>query len=178
MRIKSKWNKRAKPQSIEEIAKAVSFISWQIATNSLLELENSGYETNNQIQRLKIIQEFLVFLLQVADRLVYEKLNTDQRRIFITTLALHVADTLVDNQKDFGDFTGKDAFIDLLNQCSEDYSELNFNNGEAGFDFLRYFGERIAIVIQDNHFVSQQIVDIEGPDIVAKLQKGISGLFS
>ncbi|MFK5969723.1 MAG: hypothetical protein QM487_06330 [Candidatus Marithrix sp.] len=178
MRIKSKWNKRAKSQSIEEIAKAVGFISWQIATNSLLELENSGYETNSQIQRLKIIQEILVFLVQVADRLVYENLNTEQRQLFITTLAFHVADTLIDNQKDFGNFAGKNVFIDLLNQRFEDYSELSFNNDEAGFDFLRYFGEQMAIVLQDNHFVSQQIVDIEGPDIVEKLQKGIKGLFS
>ncbi|MBE9562368.1 MAG: hypothetical protein IMF12_05855, partial [Proteobacteria bacterium] len=95
MRIKSKWNKRAKQQSIEDIAKAVGFISWQIATNNLLELENSGYETNDQTQRLQIIREFLIFLLQVADRLVYERLNTEQRQCFITTLAIHVADTLI-----------------------------------------------------------------------------------
>ncbi|HHB92432.1 MAG TPA: hypothetical protein ENK59_04370 [Thioploca sp.] len=178
MRIKSKWNKRAKSQSIEEIAKAVGFISWQIATNSLLELENNGYETNSQIQRLKIIQEILVFLVQVADRLVYENLNIEQRKLFITTLAFYVADTLIDNQKDVGNFVGRNVFIDLLNQRSENYSELSFNNGEAGFDFLRYFGEQMSIIFQDNHFVSQQIVDIEGPDIVEKLQKGIKSLFS
>jgi len=178
MRIKSKWNKRAKPQSIEDIAKAVGFISWQIATNSLLELENNGYETNNQIQRLQIIREFLVFLLQVADRLVYERLDTEQRQRFITTLALHVANTLVDNQTDVGTNEGKSVFIDLLNQRAEDYSELSFNNGEAGFDFLRYFGEQVAVIIQENSFVSQQVIDIEGPDAVERLQKGINGLFA
>ncbi len=177
MRIKSNWNKRAKPQSIENIAKAVGFISWQIATNSLLELENNGYETNNQIQRLQIIREFLVFLLQVADRLVYEQLDTEQRQLFITTLALHVAGTLVDNQTDVGANEGKKVFIDLLNQRAEDYSELSFNNGEAGFDFLRYFGEQVAAIIQENNFLSQQVVDIEGPDAVEKLRKGIKGLF-
>ncbi|MDM8565157.1 hypothetical protein QUF74_05835 [Candidatus Halobeggiatoa sp. HSG11] len=177
MRIKSKWNKRAKPQSIEDIAKAVGFISWQIATNSLLELENNGYESNDQTQRLQIIQEFLIFLIQVADRLVYEQLDTEQRQSFITNLAIHVANTLADNQIDIGYSEGKKDFINLLNQRSEDYSELNFKDGEAGFDFLRYFGEQVTIIMQNNRFISQQIVDIEGPDAIQRLQKGINELF-
>ncbi|MDM8569327.1 hypothetical protein QUF50_07450 [Thiotrichales bacterium HSG1] len=178
MRIKTKWNKRAKPQSIEDIAKAVGFISWQIATNSLLELENNGYENSTQTQRLQIVREFLIFLLQVADRLVYKQLDTEQRQRFITTLAIHVADTLTDNYTDIGNLEDSSVFINLLNQRAEDYSELSFNNGEAGFDFLRYFGEQIAIIMQNDHFVSQQIVDIEGPDAIEKLHKGIDGLFA
>ncbi|MCK5876599.1 MAG: hypothetical protein KAG43_03100 [Candidatus Marithrix sp.] len=177
MRIKSKWNERAKPQSIEDIAKAVGFISWQIATNSLLELETNGYESDDQNQRLKIIREFLIFLLQIADRLVYERLDAEQRQCFITTLVIHVADTLVDNQKDIGNSESRDIFINLFNQRAENYSELSFNNGEAGFDFLRYFGEQIATIIQNNRFISQQVIEIEGPDAIDKLQKGMSNLF-
>ncbi len=88
MRIKSRWNKRAQEQSIEDIAGALGFISWKIATNGVLELENKGYQTDSNAHRLQIIREFLAFLLQVADRLAYEQLDEEERQRFIIALAL------------------------------------------------------------------------------------------
>ena len=38
MRMKSRWNKKAKPQTLEEIAQALGLICWQIAANGVLEL--------------------------------------------------------------------------------------------------------------------------------------------
>ncbi|EDN66478.1 conserved hypothetical protein [Beggiatoa sp. PS] len=178
MRIKSRWNKRAKEQSLEEIAKAVAFINWRIATNSLLELENKGYQTHSNAHRLQILGEFLAFLLQVVDRLVYGKMEDEERQAFITTLALSMADNFADNQRDMlGEGEYKKPFIDLLNQRSEDFAELSFKDGEAGFDFLRYFGEQVATVMEEKHFISQQIMDIEGPNAIKTLKKGLQDLF-
>ncbi len=177
MRINTRWNKRAKKQSLENIAGAVGFISWKIATNGVLELENKGYQTESNAHRLQIIGEFLAFLLQTADRLVYDLLSDEERQRFITALALHMADTFADNQRDaLGEGEHRKAFIDLLNQRAEDYAELSFRNGEAGFDFLRYFGEQVAAVMTEKHFVSQQVMDIEGPEAIKTLKKGMRDL--
>ena len=124
MHIKSRWNKRAKEQSLENIAGALGFISWEIATNGVLELENKGYQTDSNAHRLQIIGEFLAFLLQVADRLAYEQLEQEERQRFITALALYIADTYVENQHDvLGEGEYRQAFIDLLNQRSDNYAE-------------------------------------------------------
>ncbi len=178
MRIKSRWNKRAKEQSLEQIAGALGFICWRIATNALLELENKGYHTESNAHRLQIIGEFLAFLLQVADRLVYEELDDEERQRFITALALHLAKTFADNQHDMlGEGEHRKEFIDLLNQRAEDYSELSFRNQEAGFDFLRYFSEQVAAVMDDKHFVSQQVMDIDGPEAIKTVKRGLQDLF-
>jgi len=178
MQIKSRWNRRAKEQSIEDIAGALGFISWKIATNAVLELENQGYQTDSNAHRLEIIGEFLAFLLQVADRLAFVKMETGERQRFITALAKHIVDTFVDNQRDvLGEGEHQKAFIDLLNQRAEDYAGLSFDDGEAGFDFRRFFGERVAAVMREKHFVSQQVMDIEGPDAIKTFKKAMRDLF-
>ncbi|MEN8216215.1 MAG: hypothetical protein ABFS56_07525 [Pseudomonadota bacterium] len=178
MRIKSRWNKRAKEQTIEDIAGALGFISWNIATNGVLELENKGYQTESNAHRLQIIGEFLAFLLQVADRLAFVQMENEERQRFISALAKHMVETFADNQRDvLGEGEHRQAFIDLLNQRAEDYAELSFRDGEAGFDFLRYFGEQIAALMAEKHFVSQQVMDIEGPEAIKTLKKGMQDLF-
>ena len=130
MRIKSRWNKKAKPQSLESIAGALSFISWKIATNSLLELENKGYNTLSNAHRLQIIGEFLAFLLQVADRLAYEQLEEEQRQTLIQSFAQQLVATFTDNQQDVaGEGDHRDTFITLLNQRAEAYATLHFAAG-------------------------------------------------
>ena len=53
MRIKSRWSKRGKTHTVEEIAGAVAFITWRIAGNCLLSLENNDFQTDTHEQRLR-----------------------------------------------------------------------------------------------------------------------------
>jgi len=177
MRIKTRWNKRAKEQTLEQIATALGIICWKIATNSVLELENKGYHTKSNAHRLQIIKEFLIFLIQIADRLAYEQLSPEERQRLVTALALHLATTFADNQQDIlGKGEHKAKFIERLNQRAQDYAELSFNDSEAGFDFLRYFGEQVAAVMAEKHFVSQQVMAVEGPEAVKFLKKSMHDL--
>ncbi len=177
MRIRARWNKHAKQQSLEDIAGAISLICWKIATNGVLELENQGCQTDSNAQRLQIIGEFLAVLLQVTDRLVYESLEGTDRHRFITSLGLQMTDTYADNQQDvLGTGNHRQTFLDLLNQRTEDYSELSFNEGEAGFDFLRYFGEQVETVVKGQNWVGQQVMDKEGPAAIKTLKSALQGL--
>lgn len=178
MKIKSRWNKRAKPQTLEDIAGALGFISWTIAGNAVLQLENKGYETTSNNHRLDIIGEFLTFLLQVADRLAYKQMDDEKRQSFIVALAQHMANTFAENKKDLlGEGEHRQTFIDLINNRAEDYAELSFNNGEAGFDFLRYFGEQVEALMKEKHFASQEVMDIEAPDAIRSFKKAMTDLF-
>jgi hypothetical protein len=178
MQIKARWNKRAKEQSLEDIAGAVNMICWKIATNSVLELENQGCQTHSNHHRLQIIGELLAFLVSVADRLVYESLTDEERQDFILFLAWRMTDTYMDNLREVlgpGDY--RRAFIDMINQRGVDYSELSFNEGEAGFDFLRYFGEQMEALMVEKHWVSQQAIEVTGPEAVKTLKTAMHDLF-
>lgn len=179
MHVKNRWNKRAKTQSLEDIAGALSFISWKIATQGVLNLENQGYTTHSQAHRLQIIGEFLAFLLQVADRIAYTQLTAEERQQLITALALRMVDTYVDNQQavSSNDADDRAAFIMQLNQRATDYATLNFDvEAGAGFDFLRYFGECVAAVMVEKQWVGQQIAEVEGPEAVKTFYNSMNNL--
>ncbi|MCK5718675.1 MAG: hypothetical protein KAH84_01860 [Thiomargarita sp.] len=179
MRINTHWSKTDKERTVEDVTSTVAFISWKIAMNGVLEIENQGYKTHDNKHRLQIIAEFLAFLLQVADRLVYKTFNQDQRQQFITSLALQLTNTFADNQQDIlGKGEHSKIFIDLLNQRAEEYAVLSFPKEEAGFDFLRYFGEKIADLMEEKHFLSQQVMDIEGPNAIKTLKKSMLELLN
>lgn len=177
MHIKNRWGKQAREQSLEDIASALSFISWKIASHGVVEIENQGFTTESQAHRLEIIGEFLAFLLQVADRLSYEQMTVEERHSFVTALALQMAKTYADNQRDLrGAGEHQKVFIDLLNQRATDYADLSFREGNAGFDFLRYFGEKIAIVMHEERWISEYIVDVRAPDAIKDFKRSLFSL--
>ena len=103
VRIRSRWNARGKARSLEENAGALAFIEWRIAQTTLLNLENEGFQTDTQAQRLDVLEELCAFLIHVTDRLVHGQMDDQERERFIVALALKTADTYHDNRVDAED---------------------------------------------------------------------------
>ena len=182
MRIRSRWNDKRKQRSLEENAGALAFIEWRIAGKALLNLENEGFQTDTQGQRLDVLQEFCAFLVHVTDRLVHGDMNEEERQRFIVALALKLADTYHDNRVDF-DGRGQDfrkPFIDLLNTRMADYADFRFEGNEPGYAFRRYLGERVTNSMgpRDSKWISDQVMEIEVPAMLKTLKKGLADLFS
>ena len=181
MRIRSHWNKKGKARTIEETAGALAFIEWRIAAQTLLNLENEGFQTDTQRQRLDVLQELSAFLIHVTDRLVHGDLDEDQRQQFIVALAVKMADTYHDNRVD-AEGRGQDfrpGFIDILNQRLANYAECSFNDGKPGYEFRRYLGECVTNTMgdRDRKWISDQVMDIEVPEMLKTLKKGLKDLF-
>ncbi|MEE9491787.1 MAG: hypothetical protein V3W04_00195 [Gammaproteobacteria bacterium] len=181
MRVRSKWNKSGKKRSIEEIAGAQAFIQWRIAGNTVLNLENEGFETETNAQRLDIFQEICAFLIHVTDRLVHEVLSEEDRQKFIVELALKTADVYHDNRVD-AHGRGEDykkPFIKILNERLADYSEFTFEEGEPGYAFKRYLGEAVTGVMgdRDRKWITDQVMEIEVPEMLTTLKKNMKSLF-
>ncbi len=181
MRIRSRWKNKGRARTIEENAGALAFIEWRIAGQALLNLENEGFQTDTQLQRLDVLQELSAFLIHVTDRLVHNDLDDEQRQKFIVALALKMADTYHDNRVD-SEGRGKDfrpGFIDTLNQRMADYAECSFDNGEPGYQFKRYLGECVTNTMgeKDRKWISDQVMEIEIPDMLKTLKKGLGDLF-
>jgi hypothetical protein len=181
-RLKARWNLKDRVRSVEEIATAMGVNIWRIASEGLLALENEGFETVSNSQRLDVIEEFAAFLLNMTDRLVYEKIDEQSRREFITALGLHLADTVQDNREDA---TGPDeyrrAFIDLINSRMSDYSDCAFSERDGpGFSLKRTFADRVRERMgpKDNKWIPDYVMDIEVPKAMTALQRPLHTLLA
>jgi hypothetical protein len=181
MRIKSRWQKGSKPKTLEEIAGALSFAAWRIAAAGAQNVQSNGWEVHSAAQRFALVAEFLAFLIQIADRLAYARMQDIDRQRFITELAKHVIDTMEDNQIDLlgaGDY--RTPFIAKLNERFQDYSELDFGEEGPSYAFLRYFGDKISDVVgeRDKPWVHAEIIEIEAPKAVTTLRKALQDLLT
>ena len=181
MRIRSRWKDKGRERSLEDIAGALAFIEWRIAGNTLLSLENEGFQTDDQLQRLDVMQEICAFLIHITDRLVHESLSDEERQRFIVALALKTAETYHGNRVD-SEGRGRDfrqAFIDALNSRMADYAEFRFEDGEPGYAFKRFLGECVTNSMgpKDRKWISDQVMEIEVPEMLKTLKKGLRDLF-
>jgi hypothetical protein len=182
VRIKSKWYRKARPKTPEELAGAAGFIAWRVADHHVEQIELAGFELHAPEQRFAILAELLIFLVQAADRMVYERLDEEQRRRFVTAMALHVAGTLEDNQRDHlgpGDY--RQAFIDRFNAAAADYAELSWGDDGPGYRFKRYLGERVLAIVGSqaaNKWVIDQVMEIEAPAAIEKFAKSLEDLLA
>ncbi len=181
MRIRSKWNLKDRERTLAETGGAMAFILWRIAQQGVLNLENEGFQTDTNSQRLDVMGEFLGFLVHVTDRMTAEWLEQDERQEFISSLAVHLASSMQENRTDAegkGDY--RQPLIDLLNKRAADYSEFSFTDNEPGYAFRRCFGDCIRAVMgeKDNQWITDQVMDIETPEALSPLNKAIRDLFS
>jgi hypothetical protein len=186
IRIKDNWHQsrrnRPAPKALEDSAGALAFIGWRVALDRAQNLNREGFRYDSDVERVGVICELVAFEIQVADRLAYECLNDDERAVFINALGQRFADHLQDNLSDLGGPRNyRDTFVSLLNQRLNDYATLTFEDGEPGFDFLRYLGSRVVGVLGDdqtNRWVLDQIVAVEAPEIAEKIRKSVLNLLS
>ena len=181
MRIKTKWNQKDRERSLSETASAVAFILWRIGQQGILNLENEGFQTDTHAQRVDIMEEFLAFLVHIVDRMTADDLSAEERQIFITALAKHLADRVQENRADIqGRGEYRQPLIELLNRRAADYAEFSFVDGEPGYAFRRYFGEQVRAVMgeKDNQWITDQVMDVEIPEAMKPLRKAVGDLFS
>jgi len=180
VRIRSKWSAKNRDRTPEEIAGVVGFIAWRICTQAVLELENNDFQTDTQVQRLAIIWEFAAFLIHVTDRMMFDRMDEEERAVFISAMAKAMAQTMQDNMEDFlGNGMYKPDLINTLNLRMNEYSKFGYSE-ESGpsFPMLRYFGECVTAVMGERQkkWVTTQIIDIEAPDAIKTLKRGIANL--
>ncbi len=181
LRIKSHWHNEEQDRSLDEIAGAIAFIAWKIALDKAINLHGEDFVYGNDEQRIAVIAEYLIFQIQITDRLVSGMLDEQERRKLITALAVRLAGYIQDNSTELfgtGDF-GK-AFIDKLNQRSADYCELGFTDEGPSYPFLRHLGYEIQGVMGERHenrWVIDQVMDRDGPEVSRQLTRAVTDLF-
>jgi len=186
MRLKTHWFKPDQPKSVEQRASAVGFIVWRIARNMLDRMRKAGFDIDIGPPYFAFMREVMVFLVQVADRIAYARQAGDARAAFTTALVLRVADFLEENEADLlgpapdGEASYRDRFIDLFNEVTTHYAEFGYGDDGPDFGFRRYLGSRVEPLLpeKDRRWVLDQVIDIEVPEAVALIERGMDGVFS
>jgi len=153
----------------------MGFILWRIAQQGVLNLENEGFQTDTNAQRLDVMAEFLTFLLHLVDRRVVGLMEVDERQEFVTALAKKLADFIQENRTDAsGKGEYRQRFIQLLNERTSDYADFSVGEDDVpGYAFRRYFGENVRAVMgdKDNQWITDQVMDVEVPEMLKPFNK-------
>lgn len=175
LRIKSHWHNDEAERSMEEVGSALAFNTWRIAKEKAINLHGEDFVYSNDEQRMAVIVEYLIFLVQIADRTAHQLLDMDEeaRRSLIVSFVKNLAKYLQDNSQDlFGPGDYGSPFIALLNQRVSDYAEFSFDADGPSYPFYRHLGFEIQQIMGkagENRWVIDQVMDKDGPDIAKKM---------
>ena len=182
IRVKSSWFKGDRKKTSQEIAGALAYTIWRISDNTLKNVRKADFDIAIGGQYFAFLSEFLIFLVQVADRIVYTQLNEQDRFDFTSALVNRVAEHQAENQSEW--LSGpvreyKDRFVDRLNQRAGEYADFHYSGVDTSFTFVLYLGQCMREVMdeKDKTWVVDQIMAIEVPEAVAMLEKAMTGLF-
>jgi hypothetical protein len=182
IRVKSNWFKGDRKKTPQEIAGALAFTIWRISDNTLKNVRRADFDIAIGEQYFAFLSEFLIFLVQVADRIVYTQLSEQDRFDFTSALVNRVAEHQAENQSEWlggvvRDY--KDRFVDRLNQRAGEYADFHYTGVDTSFSFILYLGQCMRDVMdeKDKTWVVDQIMAIEVPEAVAMLEKAMTGLF-
>lgn len=181
-RIRDKWRQPGRTGSVEENAVALAYVLWQLSLVAAKNLHAERFDYTDDRQRVNVILEYLVFLVHVADRLVYGRLPEDARREFITRLASASAEHLQRNAAEVigaGDHAAR--MLDLLNERGRAYAQCRFDKDGDNYQFLRLFGASVQGHMgesQNNRWVIDQIMEIDAPEAIDKVAKSLENIFA
>ena len=178
MRVKSKWHKKT-AKTIEEIAGVAAYIAWRASRTMVDKMYGSGFNFNTHEEMIGVIAELNAFCLQSSTALAYQNLDEDEFPRFVQTMAIKMASTLEENQREeLGEGNYIDENIALINQRLGEYAEFNFSDGDPSFPAKRFLGSLVEKIMQqsDNKWVAEQVVDVEIPQLIANLKKGVMDL--
>ena len=179
-KIKTHWHKEEKDRSIDEIAGAIAFSSWRIAVEKAMILHSEHFDYNSDQQRLGVIAEYLLFQVQIVDRLVHDDFSGEERRDLIITLVKRLAEHVQSNSQDMlgaGDY--QTPFFEKFNLRMGEYAELSFDDDGPSYPFMRHLGYEIQQLMGDekeNRWVIDQVMDKDGLEVYTQLKRLVKSL--
>lgn len=180
LRLKTKWNKQEREVSLEDTVSILAFNSWKIGMQTLLEIENENFQTDTQMQRVAVIEEIMVFMVHILDRVAYDTTDEEGRQALVSTYALKLADHIQNNARDFKEGDHRTPFINKLNQRLHDYSETSWNKiaQEPGFSMGLAFGNYVAETLgpRDRKWVTDYVQRVLMPEMLEPYKKILTRL--
>ncbi len=177
-RLKTRWNRAPATRDYRAVAGAIGVNLWRITTECLLNLENEGFETRDDAQRLDAISEFAAFALHLLDRYAYGRLTDADRAALVEAAARRFGEIIRDNRADAGDDGDHlRRFIGLVNRRAEEYAECGYDAAAGpSFTMRRLLGERVRDAMDEKHrrWIPDYVIDAEAPALYKELRRAAS----
>ncbi len=183
VRIKAHWHNEEVERSLDEIAGALAFIAWRLATDKAITLHGADFVYESDEQRVAVIVEYLIFELQLVDRIARDRLalSDEDRKALVITLAKRLAAHVQDNSTDlFGPGDYVRPFVARLNERGTEYAEFGFTEEGPTYPFLRHLGYEIQQIMGstgENRWVIDQVMDKDGYEVYRQISRAIGDLF-
>ena len=172
--VKTRWRKKGE-RTLEDRAGVIGANVWKIALEIFKHMERDGFRFGSDRMVIELLAEFIAFLVQLVDRLVYGKLSESDRATLIRAVAHHLAVTMENNQLDLlGPGEYRKPFVALLNTRLPEYAGFKYSGvGEPSSPCLLFFAAKVADVMApgENKWVIEQMMDIEAPEMVRVTHK-------
>jgi hypothetical protein len=181
-RTKSRFFNKDKARDPATLASVAAFTAWRLGLATIKQMRSAQFEIEANAQYFEVLREYLVFLIQVADRLALARLSLPERRQFTVSMVKRLAELLAENQSRLlggaeADIRG--AFIELFNARADDYAQADFGQGvgqDVAFMRLASVALLAAVAPQDRAWVADQVMTYEAPSAVATLRRVIDNV--
>jgi hypothetical protein len=175
IRVKTVWFRKEAARTPAELASVLASTLWRLAEKLVDNMSRAEYDIVTPARGFKIIAEVLALGLHLCDRWAYGRLDDARRGELVQAIGARLADTMESNVRGT-----RENFIGMLNRRGADYAGFDIPAEGAGFPVLRYLGQQIreAMEEHDQHWVMDQVMDIEMPEVLGTLKKAFDGLIA
>lgn len=183
MRVKTVWFRKQGARAPEDAASVLASTLWRLADKLVDNLSRAGYDIVTPARGLRIVAEVLAFGLHLCDRRAYARWPEDERAALVQATGARLADLMAENVSALaapGQPDIRAEFVALLNRRADDYSSFDLPETGASFPALRYLGAQIREIMErdDQHWIMDQVMDIEMPEVLGTLNKALDGLLA
>ena len=183
VRVKTVWFKKGATRTPAELASVLASTLWRLAEKLVDNMSRADYDIVTPARGFRIIAEVLALGLHLCDRWAFGRLDDERRTALVQAIGVHLADTMERNVRELTGEDGRDyrgELIDMLNRRAGDYAGFDIPASGAGFPVLRYLAAQIREAMQghDQHWVMDQVMDVEMPELLGTLKKTFDGLIA
>lgn len=183
IRLKTVFFKNAGGRSSAETATVLASTIWRLADEVVTNLSKWDCDIVSAERGMKILGEMAAFLLHMADRSVHGRMPEPERARFVQAAGQRLGEIVQDNIRAMvgaDGFDYKANFIGLLNRRAAEYATFECTPEQPGFPVLRYLGLMVRehMLASDQHWVADQIMDIQAPEALGMLKKTVDGLLA
>jgi len=181
-RTKSRFFNKDKARDPATLASVAAFTAWRLGLATIKQMRSAQFEIEASPQYFEVLGEYLVFLVQVADRLALARLSLPERRVFTVSMVRRLAELLAENQSRLlgDDHEGiRSRFIEHFNDRADDYAQLDYGEGVGqDYAFMRCCSTALlaAVAPQDRAWIADQVMTFEAPAAATTLRKVLDNL--
>jgi hypothetical protein len=184
IRIKTTWFNKEAGRANDETASVLALNMWKQASKAVDDLSKAEYDIVSLGRGFGIIAEMSAFMLHIADRMLYGRVDEERREGLIAAAGARLADFVDQNIRELApddehtrDYAGE--FLDFLNRRAEDYATFDFPPDQPNFPAKRYLANAIRERMegQDQMWIIDQVIEFQAPEATETVKKLVNGFY-